>query len=386
MWSVLQEGIDFRAADSADELTRLTWKGAEQRWPKCIPAEARTHIEDELKKFTLREGWAKDLLFAADRFATARQMGALVAPCRGRIAASFVAYCLGITEVDPLAFDLCAERCFGYGLVDYPQCHLRTTFSLETQTSFLPEIERWCHTYRHEFEDIERLLGIDDDGRKEAEPIRHALDRAEARLNALHAEGREVAWEELLFDSPAVFARFARGDTEGIYGFDTLERRQALRAMRPRNLEEILTLYVLTLPGPAQWFDTYLARRAGKEIPLYAHPLLVPILSATYGLFLWQEQGVRMLRDLTGYTPSKATYTIARLQRNTGMEAIVERDFIEGCLKNPSFVHALPEGEAHASAKAAWRTLITHKTTLYPKSYALSRTLLSLRLATLHLL
>lgn len=386
MWSVLQKGIDFRAADSAAELTRLTWKGAEYRWPKGISAETRTQIEDELKKFTLREGWAKDLLFAADRFATARQMGALVAPCRGRIAASFVAYCLGITEVDPLAFDLCAERCFGYGLVDYPQRHLRTIFPLETQTRFRPEIERWCHTYRHEFADIERLLGVDDDGRKEAEPIRHALDRAEARLNALHAEGREVAWEELLFDSPAVFARFARGDTEGIYGFDTLERRQALRAMRPRNLEEILALYVLTLPGPAQWFDTYLARRSGKEIPLYAHPLLVPILSATYGLVLWQEQGVRMLRDLAGYAPGKASYTIARLQRNTGMEAIVERDFIEGCLKNPVFVHALPDGEAHASAKVAWRTLLTHKTTLYPKSYALSRTLLSLRLAFLNLL
>lgn len=386
MWSVLQEGIDFRAADSADELTRLTWKGAEQRWPKCIPAEARTHIEDELKKFTLREGWAKDLLFAADRFATARRMGALVAPCRGRIAASFVAYCLGITEVDPLAFDLCAERCFGYGLVDYPQRHLRTTFPLETQTRFLSEIECWCHTYRHDFEDVERLLGVDDEGRKEAEPVRHALDKAEARLIALRAEGRDFAWEDLAFDSPAVLARFARGDTEGIYGFDSLERRRALRDMRPRNVTELVALYVLTLPGPAQWFETYLARRAGKEIPLYAHPLLVPILSETYGLILWQEQGVRMLRDLADYTPSRATYTIQGLLRDSWMALIGEDDFIKGCLKNPAFVHALPEGEAHAAAKAAWRTLLTHKTTLYPKSYALSRTLLSLRLATLHLL
>jgi error-prone DNA polymerase len=91
-----------------EELTRLSWEGARQRYGNNIPEKITTAIHHELA-FIEKMNYAHFFLFVYDVVRFARQQGIL---CQGRGSAanSAVCYCLGITSVDPTKFELLFER------------------------------------------------------------------------------------------------------------------------------------------------------------------------------------------------------------------------------------------------------------------------------------
>ncbi len=95
-------------ADAKEYLEHLTYEGAKRRYPE-ITAEIRERIDFELK--TVNDmGFPGYFLIVQDFIAAARKMGVLVGPGRGSAAGSAVAYCLGITNLDPIKYDLLFER------------------------------------------------------------------------------------------------------------------------------------------------------------------------------------------------------------------------------------------------------------------------------------
>src|SRR5690606_1550756 len=89
-------------------LRHLTYVGAEKRYPTITP-EIRERLDFELATIE-RTGYPGYFLIVQDFIAAARDMGVSVGPGRGSAAGSAVAYCLGITNIDPIAYDLLFER------------------------------------------------------------------------------------------------------------------------------------------------------------------------------------------------------------------------------------------------------------------------------------
>ena len=97
---------EFKTQD--DYLRFLTFKGAKKRYPEMtIDTEERLLFELSVIK---ESGYPGYFLIVQDFTSVARDMGVSVGPGRGSAAGSAVAYCLGITNVDPIAYDLLFER------------------------------------------------------------------------------------------------------------------------------------------------------------------------------------------------------------------------------------------------------------------------------------
>ncbi len=96
-------------ADDAAYLTDLAWKGAEQRWGDELSADVRERIAYELK-IICDMGFASYFLITWDLIKYAHDRGIRVGPGRGSAAGCAVAYCLRITDLDPIRYDLLFER------------------------------------------------------------------------------------------------------------------------------------------------------------------------------------------------------------------------------------------------------------------------------------
>jgi DNA polymerase III subunit alpha len=107
---------DFASED--EYLKHLTYEGAKRRYPQLTP-EIKERIDFELE--TIRKtGYPGYFLIVQDFTGKAREMGVSVGPGRGSAAGSAVAYCTGITNVDPIAYDLLFERFLNPDRVSLP--------------------------------------------------------------------------------------------------------------------------------------------------------------------------------------------------------------------------------------------------------------------------
>jgi DNA polymerase-3 subunit alpha len=117
-FQIPEEFKDPRDLDPADEgkgkrgenayLKHLTFEGAKKRYPEITP-EIKERLDFELTVME-RMGFPGYFLIVADFTTKAREMGVSVGPGRGSAAGSAVAYCLGITNIDPIKYDLLFER------------------------------------------------------------------------------------------------------------------------------------------------------------------------------------------------------------------------------------------------------------------------------------
>ncbi len=107
---------EFKTED--DYLRHLTYVGAMKRYPE-LPADVKTRIDFELETIQ-KTGYPGYFLIVQDFTSKAREMGVSVGPGRGSAAGSVVAYCNGITNVDPIKYDLLFERFLNPDRVSLP--------------------------------------------------------------------------------------------------------------------------------------------------------------------------------------------------------------------------------------------------------------------------
>jgi error-prone DNA polymerase len=111
----------------------------------------------------------------------------------------------------------------------------------------------------------------------------------------------------LTFDDPAVYELIASGETIGIFQVESRAQAQLQPRLKPRTFADLVIAISLIRPGPIQgdMVHPYLRRRAGEEPVTYAHPRLVAALRETLGVILFQEQVLKVARDLAGFTPGQ---------------------------------------------------------------------------------
>ena len=100
----------YRIKFEADYLAKLAYEGAERRYGSPIPKDVEERVKFELHIMKTM-GFPGYFLIVQDFINSARdELGVMVGPGRGSAAGSVVAYCLGITKIDPLKYDLLFER------------------------------------------------------------------------------------------------------------------------------------------------------------------------------------------------------------------------------------------------------------------------------------
>ncbi len=113
--------------------------------------------------------------------------------------------------------------------------------------------------------------------------------------------------DALTFDDPAVYEMIAQADTIGVFQVESRAQAQVLPKLKPVCYNDLVVSISLIRPGPIQgnMVHPYLRRRQKMEPVSYAHPLLEPALRETLGVILFQEQVLKVARDLAGFTPGE---------------------------------------------------------------------------------
>src|SRR5436190_1315385 len=120
--------------------------------------------------------------------------------------------------------------------------------------------------------------------------------------------GERLAMDSIPLDDAKTYQIFQEGQTYGIFQFESSGMRDILRKAKPQTLEDLIALNALYRPGPLRsgMVDDFIARKQGKTPVQYELPQLEPILRETYGVIAYQEQVMRIARELGGFTLGEA--------------------------------------------------------------------------------
>jgi error-prone DNA polymerase len=120
--------------------------------------------------------------------------------------------------------------------------------------------------------------------------------------------GENVDLAHLPPNDPAVYTALQNADTIGLFQVESRAQMSCLPRLRPEKFYDIVVQVAIIRPGPivGNMVHPYLKRRQGREIPVYPHPALEPILKRTLGVPLFQEQLLRMAMVCAGFTGGEA--------------------------------------------------------------------------------
>lgn len=430
-------------------LRHLTYIGAEKRY-KELTDEIRERIDFELSIIE-KTGYPGYFLIVEDFITAARNMGVSVGPGRGSAAGSAVAYCLGITNIDPITYDLLFERFLnpdrvsmpdididfeddGRGRVlDYvigkyganqvaqistygtmaakssirdtarvldlplkdadqiaklvPNISLKKIFSLPDEelkekvgsdfpkvtelkkiaqghdlaaktvqqacilegsvrntgihacgviitpddiTNFVPvmlakDSDLFVTQFDNSVVESAGLLKMDFLGLKTLTILKDAVSLIQKRHNIT------LDIEEIPLDDVPTYELFQRGETIGIFQYESPGMQKHMRELKPTVFGDLIAMNALYRPGPMDYIPSFIHRKHGKEPITYDLADMEEYLKDTYGITVYQEQVMLLSQKLAGFTKGEAD----KLRKAMGKKlkdvlAEMKPKFIEG--------------------------------------------------------
>ncbi|WP_419501668.1 DNA polymerase III subunit alpha [Alistipes putredinis] len=440
----------YRIKLEADYLRKLTMDGARKRYGEQLTDEQQERLNFELHIMKTM-GFPGYFLIVQDFIRAAREeLDVSVGPGRGSAAGSAVAYCLGITQIDPIAYDLLFERFLNperislpdvdvdfdedgrddvlhYCVHKYGQKRVAQIVTFGTmapklairdvarvQKLALSESDRlaklvpdkvtpdkkagetpfdFCYKespelaaerespnqlIRNTLKYAEKLEGsirqtgvhacgviIGQDDLENFAPMAIAKD---ADLNVVEFEGKEVESVGLIkmdflglrtlsiikdavtnvknvhgidvdidnipLDDAPTYEVFSRGDTTGLFQFESPGMKKHLRNLKPNRFEDLIAMNALYRPGPMEYIPNFIARKHGLEPVTYDIADMEEYLSDTYGITVYQEQVMLLSQKLAGFTGGEAdTLRKAMGKKQRAVLDKMKPKFIEGCSK-----------------------------------------------------
>ena len=148
-------------------------------------------------------------------------------------------------------------------------------------------------------------------------------------------------WPQEYYEDPDIWPQIDKGDTLGIFQLEAPSMTGVSKLFKPRSERDIADLISVNRPGVvrAGMLHHYLRRREGVEAVELAHPLLKDITGRTYGIMVYQEQGLRVVLQLAGFTVDEAE-SVRKIMGKMLYDKmlLLEPQFVQGCLNNPEFV------------------------------------------------
>ncbi|MGN1089585.1 MAG: DNA polymerase III subunit alpha, partial [Huintestinicola sp.] len=150
--------------------------------------------------------------------------------------------------------------------------------------------------------------------------------------------------DKISYDDPETYEMLTRGDTVGVFQFESAGMTRLLGKLHPRSIEDLTAALSLYRPGPMDSIPKYLENRLHPEKITYAHPILEDILNVTCGCIVYQEQVMEICRKMAGYSYGRADIVRRNMAKKKHGEMEKERSvFVEGAVKN-----GVPEDVANA--------------------------------------
>ncbi|NWF45468.1 DNA polymerase III subunit alpha [Hydrogenophaga sp. D2P1] len=128
------------------------------------------------------------------------------------------------------------------------------------------------------------------------------LEIAREFIMKRHKGQENFRFEDIPLDDQRVYALFSRGQTEAVFQFESRGMQGMLKDAKPSRLEDLIALNALYRPGPMDLIPSFVARKHGREVIEYPHPLVAEMLSETYGIMVYQEQVMQTAQILGGYS------------------------------------------------------------------------------------
>ncbi len=180
----------------------------------------------------------------------------------------------------------------------------------------------------HAVEDL-GLLKIDLLGLKNLTIIETALNIIKRIYD------RVIDMNDIPLDDKKTFQIFQKAQTQGVFQLESSGMQKYLKKLKPTSFEDIIAMVALYRPGPIELIPEYIERKHGLKQIEYLHPKLKPILEKTYGIAVYQEQVLQIVRDLAGFSLSEADI----LRKAVGKKIVKllqkqKEKFINGCIKN----------------------------------------------------
>ena len=143
--------------------------------------------------------------------------------------------------------------------------------------------------------------------------------------------GVEKDFDKDTYDDPNVFKLISTGNTKAIFQIESPGFQKFLKDLRPTCIEDIVAAVSLYRPGPMDSIGKFVENKHNPEKIVYLHPLLEPILKQTYGCIVYQEQVMKIVQALAGYTLGQADM-VRRMMGKKQVEAMEkeEKVFIFG--------------------------------------------------------
>ncbi len=166
------------------------------------------------------------------------------------------------------------------------------------------------------------------------------IDKALKLIKRIH--GVDIDFYNMDYDDPNVYNLISTGNTVTIFQLESEGFQRFMKNLRPTSLEDIIAGISLYRPGPMQYIDQYVENKHNPDKIVYDHPCLEPILKATYGIIVYQEQVMKIVQVMGGYTLGQAD-NVRRIMGKKKVEKMAaEREkFIYGW-KDPEGKKSIP--------------------------------------------
>ena len=172
------------------------------------------------------------------------------------------------------------------------------------------------------------LIKFDFLGLKTLNTIKKAVDLVK------DVHGVDLDMSVVPLDDKETYALLQRGDTAGIFQFESAGMKDVHKQIKPDRFEDLIAIVSLYRPGPMDNIPSYIKRKHGDEEITYLHPKLEPILKSTYGIMIYQEQVMKIAQELAGYTLGGADKLRKAMGKKIKEEMVKHRSiFVDGAVE-----------------------------------------------------
>ena len=170
------------------------------------------------------------------------------------------------------------------------------------------------------------LLKMDFLGLRNLDVIEDALDIIE------RSSGLRPDMTTLPSDDARTYEMLARGDSIGVFQFESEGMREALKKVRPDEFNDLVALNALYRPGAMDQIPVYAKGKHNPDAISYPDERLRPILESSNGVILYQEQAMQISKELAGFSGAKADDLRKAIgKKNRAAMAALKPEFVEGC-------------------------------------------------------
>ncbi len=197
----------------------------------------------------------------------------------------------------------------------------------------------------------------------------------------LENHGVTVDFGELGYEDPAVYKLISSGETDAVFQLESAGMKSFMMQLAPSGMEDIIAGISLYRPGPMDSIPKYIENKKHPEKIVYLDERLRPILENTYGVIVYQEQVMQIVRELGGYSFGRADILRRIMSKKKKKEMIKQRHIFlygqEAEGNNSKVIGALKNNVDEKVANALFDEMMSFASYAFNKSHAAAYAVLS---------